>query len=132
MKKKKANEKKSFADLIDEDLFWRAYDKGEEYGDERGQERRMSLQRMAPDAEIDLHGRRAEEAERLLGEFLRTAHRRGWRKVLVIHGKGSHSSDGPILKKICRRVLESSPYAGKSGTPGRELGGSGATWVLIK
>lgn len=97
------------------------------------QSRRKSLlRRMEPQERIDLHGMFCDSAERALRLFLYSAHKRGLNKVLIIHGKGNHSSGGPVLKDMVKRVLEKSPYAGETGTPGREMGGSGATWVLIK
>lgn len=49
--------------------------------------------------EIDLHGLRSDQAREALGQFLRTAVRRGWRCVRVIHGKGLSSPQRePVLK----------------------------------
>ena len=38
--------------------------------------------------QIDLHGLRSDEAREALGQFIRDAHKRGWRCVRVVHGKG--------------------------------------------
>ncbi len=92
-----------------------------------------AAQALEPEDTLDLHGLTAEEAERQVLEFLEDASRRGLRKVLIIHGKGHHSqSREPVLKRVVRTCLERSPHAGKSGRPKRELGGSGAVWVMIK
>lgn len=50
--------------------------------------------RARPDASIDLHGMRADEAEREVVRFVREHHRRGDRLLRVVHGKGLHSDGG--------------------------------------
>jgi DNA-nicking Smr family endonuclease len=84
------------------------------------------------EAEIDLHGCSAAEAEKKLWAFLRESKRKGLRKVLIIHGKGQHSKTDPVLKKTVTRVLEKCTAAGRTGNPDRRKGGSGATWVLLR
>jgi DNA-nicking Smr family endonuclease len=87
---------------------------------------------MPVEAVLDLHGVTAADAEVSLAAFFRDAAVRGVRKVLVIHGKGLHSEEEPVLGKTVRHFLETSPYAGRNGTADRRSGGSGAVWVLIK
>jgi DNA-nicking Smr family endonuclease len=53
-------------------------------------------------------------------------------KVLLIHGKGNHSEGEAVLKRAVLQFIEKCPYAGESGQPNVELGGNGATWVLLK
>lgn len=90
------------------------------------------LEALPVDASVDLHGLRAAEAEERLEAFLRDSAATGARKVLVIHGKGNHSPDEPVLKAVVRRVLERSTLAGRSGPADKARGGSGATWVLLR
>jgi len=90
------------------------------------------LRRLKPQASLDLHGRTAVEAEALLTEFIASSSRAGLDKVLVIHGKGIHSSSEPILYDLVRSVLERSDLAGSFGPADKESGGRGATWVLIR
>jgi DNA-nicking Smr family endonuclease len=85
-----------------------------------------------PQAFLDLHGLTGEEAEAAIAAFIEEASRRGLEKVLVIHGKGLHSSGAPVLKKAARRALEAHPLAGRFGEAVRTEGGSGALWVIIK
>lgn len=92
--------------------------------------REMSIR--PPQARIDLHGLNAEDAEQALKVFLAQCSRRGLENVLVVHGKGNHSAEGPILAGVVRRVLESNPVAGSHGSAHRSLGGRGATWVRIR
>lgn len=90
------------------------------------------LKAMAPQATLDLHGMTARDAERELARFLSASASRGLEKVLVIHGKGHHSQGVQVLGDLVRRVLEASPVAGRFGHPGRDAGGSGATWVILR
>lgn len=85
-----------------------------------------------PQASIDLHGLTLQEAEEKLDTFFHECRNKKLKKVLIIHGKGIHSEKEPILKKMVRNYLEKSPYAGKTGIPSREYGGSGAVWVILK
>ncbi len=97
----------------------------------REQEARR-LSQLRPQASLDLHGKSASEAEVAVESFLCDAARHGLEKVLIIHGKGNHSSGAPVLKATTRRVLESSPLAGRFGPADRDQGGGGATWVIVR
>src|SRR3954468_18017736 len=58
------------------------------------------------EARIDLHGRSREEALRTLERFVEGATAGGRRCVLVIHGRGLHSSgEGPTLRDAVREAL---------------------------
>jgi DNA-nicking Smr family endonuclease len=111
-------------------------DKDAEAGEGRnGAERGLESRRLAalrPQAVLDLHGMTGEEAEAAIADFVSSSSRRGLEKVLVIHGKGLHSSGAPVLKKAARRALESLPLAGRFGEADKIDGGSGALWVLIR
>ena len=98
---------------------------------ERNRESRR-LSDLRPQASLDLHGMTGDEAESAISDFLRSAHRMGLEKVLVIHGKGLHSAGAPVLKKVARRSIETEPLAGRFGAADRADGGSGALWVLMK
>lgn len=93
---------------------------------------RDRIARMRPEASIDLHGMTEESALESLRAFLEDSRRRGYRKVLIIHGKGNHSEGDPVLKRAVRRLLEGYPGAGRSGKAGKEHGGSGATWLILR
>jgi DNA-nicking Smr family endonuclease len=95
-------------------------------------ERRRRLLRKKPDAAVDLHGLTRDEAWAALDDFFRDARIRGFEKLLVIHGKGSHSSGEAILKRIAREFIERCPFAGESGYSSPASGGTGSTWVLLK
>jgi DNA-nicking Smr family endonuclease len=88
------------------------------------------------EARIDLHGRSREEALRALERFVTGAVAGGRRCVLVIHGRGLHSSpDGPTLRDAVREALIGGATAGHalaaSSAPAA-LGGAGATLVWLR
>jgi len=94
--------------------------------------RRHRLHALKPEATIDLHGLTRDEAWARLESFFGDCLRRKLSKVLIIHGKGSHSEEDPVLKRMVRLFLEQNSHAGESGHPGHTEGGSGSTWVLLK
>ena len=95
-------------------------------------EPRVALKRLPTDDILDLHGLTVTESELMIDRFLRRCASAGMKKVLVIHGKGNHSDSGGVLRDAVRRILERHPCAGETGTPGRDEGGTGATWVRVK
>jgi DNA-nicking Smr family endonuclease len=100
------------------------------------EERRGAARRddadLPPQAELDLHGLSAPEAEAALAAFVREARASGLSKVLLIHGKGNHSPGPPVLEGVVRSFLERCPHTGAFGKADRRRGGRGATWVRIR
>ena len=95
---------------------------------------RNYLINMKPEARLDLHGLHQDEAEESLNRFITDCKARGLRKVIIIHGKGIHTSGSdPVLGELVRRFIERDKRCGASGHPKTKAeGGTGATWVLIK
>jgi DNA-nicking Smr family endonuclease len=91
-----------------------------------------ALRDIDPQAELDLHGLSAPEAEGAIEAFVRDARARGLVKVLLIHGKGQHSHGEPVLERVVRNFLEKCPHTGAFGKADRAHGGRGATWVRIR
>ena len=85
---------------------------------------------------LDLHGMRADTAQRAVAACLHEARQRGYVCVLMIHGKGQHSgSEGDVLRRGVRQWLRKRPMrdAVRAFTPARQdEGGSGATRVLVR
>ncbi|MBO7430307.1 MAG: Smr/MutS family protein [Spirochaetia bacterium] len=96
------------------------------------QQHSVGAKKLPVDGTLDLHGLTAAEAESKLGSFFAKARKAGWKKVLIIHGKGIHSKEEPVLKNVVMEFIKSSPIAGSHGIPGAAEGGSGAVWVAIK
>lgn len=85
---------------------------------------------------IDLHGLRSDEAEHKLRYALERCRSTGMRELLVIHGYGLHSdpSEGPVLKKTVRDILDYDVrtfYRTYRGAAPRD-GGDGATLVYVR
>ena len=86
--------------------------------------------RLEVEAECDLHGRTAREAEREVHRFVRDCQRNGNRWVLIIVGKGLHSPDGKgtlkasIVEALSKRAPARFILAFR--TAPRHLGGTGA------
>jgi DNA-nicking Smr family endonuclease len=97
----------------------------------RAMERRRLL-RKRPDAVIDLHGLSQDLAWEALDDFFMKSHSMGYEKVLIVHGKGNHSDNEGVLKILAGKFIEHCPFAGQSGRNNAAMGGSGATWVLLK
>lgn len=57
------------------------------------------------DAELDLHGHTALEAEEAVLLFLEEANEEGWGRVRIIVGKGTRSEIGPVLPDLVKRIL---------------------------
>lgn len=87
---------------------------------------------LRPQAVLDLHGLSGQEAEGAIAAFVDESARLGLEKVLIIHGKGLHSSGAPVLKRAAQRALESHRLAGRFGEADKADGGSGALWVSIR
>lgn len=90
------------------------------------------LRRMAHQAELDLHGYSVSEAKRRTDAFLKECRRAGYRKVLVIHGKGNHADSEGKLKREIRMYLQRHPIAGRLLEPDRRNGGHGAVWIVLR
>ncbi|MBR4599435.1 MAG: Smr/MutS family protein [Treponema sp.] len=105
----------------------------DEYEERSKMESREYLRTMRPEARIDLHGLTREEAWARLNSFVNDCIRRGLKKILIIHGKGNHShGSDPVLGPMVKTFIEQNKNLGSSGHPDRAMGGSGATWVIIR
>ena len=105
-------------------------------GFEKEEEKRKSqssvyIKNLSIDASLDLHGLTQDEAWNSMQIFTENCIRKGYKKILFIHGKGNHSQD-PVLGNLVRLFIEQNPKLGKSAHLDAKLGGSGATWVMIK
>lgn len=89
----------------------------------------------APEASLDLHGLRGEDAERAILRFVRASHQEGKRQLLIIHGRGRGSSGGiGVLGSITVDTLSrtglSKIVLAFASAP-RHLGGDGAIVVRL-
>ena len=86
-------------------------------------------------AHIDLHGMTVPLAQEAFSDFMCDAVQRGYRTVLVIHGRGLSSPAEPVLKSELVRWLTSGPWRKwiAAYTSARPCdGAAGATYILLR
>ena len=87
-------------------------------------------------AHIDLHGMTQPDAKAALTQFILDSVRKGYRAVLVVHGRGLRSPGGrPVLKHATAQWLSHGMIGGYvlAFTSARMYdGGAGAVWVLLR
>jgi DNA-nicking Smr family endonuclease len=83
------------------------------------------------DGALDLHGTTTEEARHALLSFLDHAQNQGWHCVRIVHGKGKHGSEVPIIKNLVNSWLRQLPPILAFSSAPRRDGGAGAVYVLI-
>ena len=83
-------------------------------------------------ARLDLHGLRADAAKEALIQFIWQQTALAHRSLLIIHGKGGHRNEAPVLKNLVNHWLRQFPQvlAFHSALP--RDGGNGALYVLLK
>ena len=88
-----------------------------------------------PDARVDLHGLHLPAARRAVQETIQRVVAQGKRCVLVVHGRGRHSENEPVLKESFLEWLAEPPLGSRvlafTSARGRD-GGVGATYVLLR
>lgn len=84
---------------------------------------------------LDLHGYTKDEAKSALSSYLSNAHAMGNRALLVIHGRGLKSNEGPVLKEYVVKWLTtgSLSHLVLAFCSARSCdGGTGALYVLLR
>jgi DNA-nicking Smr family endonuclease len=106
--------------------------------------RQLERGRLAVEARLDLHGMRQRDAHAALRRFLKAAHGKGFRHVLVITGKGTdpetrrsfyEEDERGVLRQAVPHWLAAPDLASLvvsySAAP-RRLGGEGALYVRLR
>ncbi|MGM0475862.1 MAG: Smr/MutS family protein [Pseudomonadota bacterium] len=93
--------------------------------------RRLRAGRLAPRAELDLHGLRRQEARDVLLAFLERQDDGCQCCVRIIHGRGGREGQAPVLRPLVRQWLASHPRVLAYCPAPRNQGGSGALHVLL-
>lgn len=84
-------------------------------------------------AELDLHGMTADEADIASQHFLIKSQQQGLQRLRIIHGKGlSSPNQEPVLKKRIYHWLMNEPLVLAFTHPIATQGGSGVVLILIK
>lgn len=76
---------------------------------------------------LDLHGFFPEQVPAMIEEFIKNARSLELRRLRIIHGKGKSK-----LKYVVRKELEKNEYVAEFGDSPPEIGGWGATIVILK
>lgn len=91
------------------------------------------LRNMQPQVTLDLHGYKAEEADKATRDFLEDSMKHGLKKICIIPGKGIHNENGvSVLKDIVLSEIRLSGLVREAYSPKACYGGSGAIWVILK
>jgi DNA-nicking Smr family endonuclease len=93
--------------------------------------RQVERGRLKPQAELDLHGLSVDEARPKVRIFMQNAVRQRFAAVLIITGRGLHSSDGPVLRDAVEALLaQSGELVVEWGRAPQRYGGNGALVVF--
>ena len=84
------------------------------------------------EGELDLHGQTVKQARSAVFEFLKLARAKGWRSILIAHGRGEQSETPARLKSYAAYWLAEHPDVNAFHTAERRHGGTGAVYVLVK
>jgi len=93
--------------------------------------RRLKRAEFAIEDEIDLHASSERAAEELLRRFLAEARDAAHHCVRIVHGKGLHSAQGPVLKGMVERMLNQRVDVLAYASAPAAQGGTGAVLVLL-
>jgi len=111
------------------------YMEGIGYGVPPGLARRLHGGDFSIQGHLDLHGHLVGEAKKAFEQFLQEAIEADKRAVLIIHGRGLSSRDGPVLKTKVKEWLTCGPWRKWviAFASARACdGGAGATYVLLR
>lgn len=80
---------------------------------------------------LDLHGLTSKEALAEVRRFIEE-HRRAYRCVAIVHGRGLHSTGAPVLRVAVRALLRTLHGVLAFTDAPRDDGGPGAVYVLLR
>jgi len=95
-------------------------------------QRRIRQGAIRPQAILDLHGCRQQEALAHLEEFLADALQRRYRMLLIIHGQGYRSSSEAVLKPLLQRWLAQQQQVLAWCPAQPQDGAGGASYVYLR
>ncbi len=91
--------------------------------------------RLTPDASLDLHGLQRHQVREKVQHFLQNAAYHHWQTVIIVTGRGLHSTDGiPVLRDEAEKFLaaEGQSMIAEWGRAPRQYGGEGALVIFLK
>jgi DNA-nicking Smr family endonuclease len=84
------------------------------------------------EAKLDLHGLKTDEARQSLCQFIQDQVQNNKRCILIIHGKGGHQGDAPVIKNLVNRWLPQFSEVVAFHSAQAKDGGYGAVYVFLK
>lgn len=84
------------------------------------------------DGRLDLHRQTVREARQAVFEFFALARRKGWRMLLVAHGRGEKGPTPARIKSFVAHWLTQVPDVIAYHSAARQHGGTGAVYVMLK
>lgn len=94
--------------------------------------RRLRLGGYAIDGSLDLHRHTVREARQAVFEFFELARRKGWRTLLIAHGRGERSPTPARIKSYVAHWLGQIPDIIAYHSAAAHQGGTGAVYVMLK
>jgi DNA-nicking Smr family endonuclease len=94
--------------------------------------KKLRTGRYPADGQLDLHRHTVREARKALFEFLARARGKGWRTVLISHGRGERSPTPARIKSFVAHWLTQVPDVVAYHSAARHHGGTGAVYVMLK
>jgi DNA-nicking Smr family endonuclease len=101
-------------------------------GVQEGVFKKLRLGQYPLEGRLDLHRKTVKEAREELFNFVRMAVAKGWRCVLVNHGRGERSPTPARIKSYAIAWLSQMPEVLAYHHPERRHGGAGAVYVLLR
>jgi DNA-nicking Smr family endonuclease len=95
-------------------------------------QRKIRQGAIRPEATIDLHGYRQNEAIAELRDFLSEALHRQYRMILIIHGQGYRSQSDAVLKPLVHRWLSNRSQVLAWCPAQARDGAAGASYVYLR
>ncbi len=92
----------------------------------------LKLGRYSIEAQLDLHRKTVKEARAELLRFVRLAQAKGWRSVLVSHGRGERSPTPARIKSYAVHWLAHMDEVLAFHSAERKHGGAGSVYVLLR
>ena len=94
--------------------------------------KRLGTGKYSVSYQLDLHRKTVAEAREALYAFLKASHENGARAISIAHGRGERSRTPARIKSYVVHWLEQTPEVIAFKSAPRELGGTGATLVLLR
>ena len=94
--------------------------------------KKLRLGKYPIESTLDLHRKTVKEAREETFRFLNLAMQKGWRCVLVSHGRGENRETPARIKSFVAHWLEEAPNVIAYHSAQRQHGGAGTTYVLMR